>query len=121
MLYLMRERGTEGVYKIGTSIHVEQRQKEHQTGNSREVIIEHSWEGTREDEARLHRILRQFKREEGGTEFFNISLGTLLEALTIESRSHEVHLLNPNRSDVGVEQGDYGVVLIHEGAWRGHR
>lgn len=121
MLYLMREKGVEGVYKIGTSKHVDQRVREHQTGNSREVIIEYAWEGTHEDEARLHRVLRQFKREEGGTEFFNISLGTLLEALTVESRYHEIHLHNPNRSDVGVEVGDYGVVLIHEGQWRGQR
>ena len=121
MLYLMRERGVEGVYKIGTSIHVDQRQREHQTGNSRDVIIEHTWEGTHEDEARLHRILKQFRREEGGTEFFNISLGSLLEALTIESRQHEVHITNPNRNDVGVEEGDYGVVLIHEGHLRGQR
>lgn len=121
MLYLMREKGVEGTYKIGTSKHVDQRLREHQTGNSSDLVIEYEWQGTFEDEARLHQLLRQFKRVEGGHEWFDVTLGKILEALTIESRQHEMHLRNPVRAATGVPLGDYGPVLIHEGSHKGAR
>jgi len=119
MIYLFREEGTDD-YKIGKTkdeLNKGRRRGAQQTGNPNKIVIVASWEGSVQDEHILHRVLKRFQCD-GGSEWFTISLALLLEALMIEARQHEVHLGNPIRHVTGVEVGDYGLVLIHEGRYK---
>lgn len=123
MIYLSREKGTCD-YKVGYTKDLHNlplRQGAHQTGNPEAIELEDNWDGTWEDEQRLHKVLAAFKKRDGGREWFHLPLGHVLEALMIYAREHELALGQPIRQAIGVDLGDYGAVRIHEGKYRGHK
>ena len=81
-VYIIRAKGTDS-YKVGFSNKPPTRLKTHQTSNHKDLEVLKTWKGTQADESYLHNILRAFATEEGGTEWFEIKVEDLLEALAL--------------------------------------
>lgn len=109
-------------YKIGFTTRAPSiRLKELQTGSCQVLELVHVWHATIQEEHELHAALAGFR---GSGEWFDISIGKLLEAISTARTS----LLNsskelspreslPNACDLVI--GEYGQVRVKEGVHKG--
>lgn len=105
-------------YKIGfTSRDPFVRLKELQTGSSVPLTLIHFWKGSLANEHDIHNMLQQFRIQ---GEWFDLELGTLLEAMTYTRQE----ILRPKEtSDVPLEdssmEGEYGSIEVLYGTYKG--
>lgn len=105
-------------YKVGFTSKddpTKSRQPGIQTGSSDKIHLIHMWQGTHDEELALHRALSPY-RTGGGSEWYEFTVGTLLEAI---SHTGE-HLRRPKPAEESLfDYMEPGHVELIEGPYKG--